>query len=360
MFNFSELKQIHLEITNNCQASCPMCSRNHHGGIENPLIKITNWTLDQYKQIISPAVLNQIESIFFCGNFGDPLLNNDLLEMIEYTANTNPSVAVRIHTNGSLRNVSWWKKLAEVMPKDNYVIFALDGLEDTHSIYRIGTDYNQILKNAKAYINAGGQAEWAFIRFQHNAHQVDAARDIAKEIGFNSFVVKDSSRFLVDKQFPVLDKQGNVTNYLEPANESKIVFLVKSDIDNYRKIVDQSDIDCYALKNREVYIDAKGQLFPCCWIASIPYNYIEPNETMAVKQEILKQYHSLINDLGGVDQVDTNKHSIEDIINSNEYQTVWNKYWHGETKLISCVRACGVNKLSKPKDQFTDRDNFNE
>ena len=39
MFSFSDLENIHLEITNRCQASCPMCSRNYHGGLENPLIK---------------------------------------------------------------------------------------------------------------------------------------------------------------------------------------------------------------------------------------------------------------------------------------------------------------------------------
>ena len=57
MFKFSELRQIHLEISNRCQASCPMCSRNYHGGQDNPLIKGKDWTLDEFKQIMSPEVL---------------------------------------------------------------------------------------------------------------------------------------------------------------------------------------------------------------------------------------------------------------------------------------------------------------
>lgn len=360
MFKFNELKQIHLEITNNCQASCPMCSRNHHGGLDNPLIKISNWTLDQYKTAISAEVLAQVESVFFCGNFGDPLLNNDLLSMVRYTRDTNPNVGLRIHTNGSLRNAAWWQHLAEAMPANHQVVFALDGLADTHSIYRVGTDFDQILKNAKHFIDAGGVAEWVFIRFKHNAHQVEEARKIAMDLGFKSFVIKDSSRFLIDKRFPVLDKDGHVTNYLEPASESKIVFITKKDIDDYKTIVEQSSIDCYALKIKEVYIDAKGHLFPCCWLASIPYNYIEPNDTMAVRMEILEQYKALIHDMGGIGKLDVFKHSIQDIINSTEYQTVWERYWHGEDKLITCARSCGVNKLSKPIDQFIAKDRVND
>ena len=65
MFKFSELHQIHLEITNNCQASCPMCSRNHHGGIDNPLIKINSWTLEHFRHTINQEVLDQINALYF-------------------------------------------------------------------------------------------------------------------------------------------------------------------------------------------------------------------------------------------------------------------------------------------------------
>ena len=33
MFKFNQLRDIHLEITNACQASCPMCPRNINSGI---------------------------------------------------------------------------------------------------------------------------------------------------------------------------------------------------------------------------------------------------------------------------------------------------------------------------------------
>jgi MoaA/NifB/PqqE/SkfB family radical SAM enzyme len=103
VFKFNELESIHLEISNRCQASCPMCPRNIHSGIENPSLKINDWSYDDFVRIVSPEVLSQIKELNFCGSFGDPMMNNDLIRMCEYVKETAPSTIVGIHTNGSLR-----------------------------------------------------------------------------------------------------------------------------------------------------------------------------------------------------------------------------------------------------------------
>jgi len=357
VFKFSELQQIHLEITNNCQASCPMCSRNYHGGIDNPLIQINNWTLDQFKHTINLEVLSQVRSLYFCGNFGDPLLNNDLIEMIEFAVANNPTIEIRVHTNGSLRGTQWWERFAKAMPSNHLVIFGIDGLEETHSLYRIGTDFNTIIRNAKSFIRAGGIAEWAFIRFKHNSHEVESAKELASEIGFQHFVMKDSRRFLLDKKFPVLDKNNNITHYLEPASESKIVFIDRKVLDNYNQIVESSTINCQAKNNKEIYIDAHGRVFPCCWLANTSYSYTNDSTTLEVRQAITNQYNDMIKDFGGLDNIDTNYHSVQSIIDSENYQNLWSTYWTNP-KMITCARECGVNKLSKPIDQFVERTQY--
>ena len=103
MFKFSELETIHLEITNNCQASCPMCARNYHGGQENPLVKINGWTLDEFKTIFTDEVMRQLKGVYFCGNFGDPILNNDLIPMIKHLADNAPDLVVNIHTKTDMK-----------------------------------------------------------------------------------------------------------------------------------------------------------------------------------------------------------------------------------------------------------------
>jgi MoaA/NifB/PqqE/SkfB family radical SAM enzyme len=84
VFSINQLQSIHVEISNRCQAKCPMCSRNHHGGIKNPLLKESDWTIQQFKNIFTPVIKQQIKKITFCGNFGDPLLNFHFVKMLDY------------------------------------------------------------------------------------------------------------------------------------------------------------------------------------------------------------------------------------------------------------------------------------
>jgi MoaA/NifB/PqqE/SkfB family radical SAM enzyme len=304
---------------------------------------------------MTKEVLDQLDSFYFCGNFGDPLLNNDLLEMCEYATSTSPNIKIRIHTNGGARSKAWWKKLAKVLPTNHLVIFAIDGQPGTHELYRIGTTYEKIIENATAFISAGGNAEWAYIRFKHNEHQVDIARTEAARLGFKNFVMKDSSRFLLEKRFNVVDTAGRNTHTLEPSQYSEIKFVDRAAIKRYKEIVQASDINCQAIQLKEIYIDAFGRVFPCCYIAMIPYipTYVDPN-IFHIREQILQEYQELIASLGGIDNVDAQQKSIKDIINSNEYQTVWAEYWK-EKKLITCARTCGqmpADNFSKPMDQF--------
>jgi len=348
MFKFNELNQIHLEITNNCQASCPMCNRNINGGLDNPLIKIRNWTFEDFKTIMSEQVLSQIESYYFCGNFGDPILNNDLIKMCAWSKVTAPTVRVAVHTNGGARNADWWRTLAQALPSDHRVVFALDGLEDTHHLYRVGTKYETVIENAQAFIDAGGKAEWVFIKFKHNEHQVEEARRRSIELGFKSFVLKNSSRFILEPKVEVVDRTGNLMHYIEPATDVPLKFIDKKIIDAYKQVVDKSVIDCKAQRQKEVYIDAYGDMFPCCWLASVPYSYINPDDALEVRTEMLRQHNEMVASLGNIN---TKKRSIQDILESEQYQTVWDTYWT-TNKLITCARTCGDGNFAKPKDQI--------
>jgi hypothetical protein len=73
-----------------------------------------------------------------------------------------------------------------------------------------------------------------------------------------------------------------------------------------------------------------------------------------VHDKILKQYYELVDSLGGLDTVDAMKHHIQDIINADVWQNVWNEYWT-DKKLITCARVCGKTQTSKPIDQFIKR-----
>lgn len=356
MFNFNDLEDIHLEITSNCQASCPMCIRNYHGGIKNPLLKLSDWSYKDFENIMTREVLTNINSFYFCGNFGDPIINDNLISMIDYATKTNPKLNIRIHTNGSARSTEWWKKLAQSLPAFHKVIFAIDGLQDTHSLYRIGTNFNKILNNAKSFIQAGGTAEWCFIKFKHNEHQVESARDLAEALGFYLFTEKNTSRFIGKPEFDVYDKNGNVAYTLEQPTDTITSHIPEEYVKNYSNILNSAEIDCYVKKTKEIYIDAQRNVFPCCFLASAPYVYSSEKDIVkSFRNEVYDQYKDMRKTLG-----DTNalNRTIKEIINSKEWQTSWKDYW-GEKKLLTCARTCGkIKNVSQPKDQFANTTGF--
>ena len=52
MYNYADIKSIHLEVTQNCQANCPMCDRNMNGKGINPHINLDELSLEDCKKIL--------------------------------------------------------------------------------------------------------------------------------------------------------------------------------------------------------------------------------------------------------------------------------------------------------------------
>ena len=363
MYKFNEIKTVHFEITSLCQAKCPMCARNHHGGLPNPLLKESDINLDFFKSFMTIDFVKQLESISLCGNFGDPILHKDLLEIVEYVATANPNIKIDLHSNASARTTAWWESLAKVMPRRHVVHFGIDGLEDTHALYRIGTDFNKIIENAKAFIAAGGVAQWNFITFKHNEHQQEICRQMAKDLGFESFQEKQTSRFIGERQFDVFDKNGNITHKLEEPTERKIVFLDRKTVENYKEVVKTATIICEVEDHKSIYIDAQGHVWPCCFTAGVPYLYSAPTQLLAnFKDDSRATLKVVIDQLGGMDGINLRNRTIQEIVDSAEWQTIWDQAFKDNSVLI-CARVCGKfpeAKISQCRDQFLELENFNE
>jgi hypothetical protein len=342
MFKFDELKRVHIEITNRCQASCPMCPRNIHGGISNPLLSTNEWSLDDFIKIFPVDILTHLERINFCGNFGDPLMNNNLIEMCEYIKINAPNIRLEIHTNGSLRSTEWWKNLYQALPINHIVVFALDGLADTHSLYRVGTNYNLILKNARTFIEAGGNAEWMFIRFKHNEHQVTAAEQVSNELGFTKFTVKNSRRHA--RPFPVVDETGTFLYNLEQPSDSTVKFVSKSDIQGHQKWPNADKINCVAIKDNELYIDAHYQLSPCCMIGAFLYtNYdVDLLKTYDLFQEdsVIEEGSRVREQVLGFPRLNVLESGLKDIVETDQWQTMWQQKWKDKSS-STCIIMCG-------------------
>jgi hypothetical protein len=357
MFKFNQLDKIQIEITNRCQASCPMCPRNIHGGISNPLLKLNDWTLLDFSKIFTVEVLTQLRFINFCGDFGDPILNNELIPMCQYLAKTKPNIQVQIHTNGSARNENWWQELATSLPVNHSVVFALDGLADTHAVYRIGTDYNKVIDNARAFIQAGGNAEWCFIRFKHNAHQVKQAQQLSVDLGFKNFILKNSKRF--SRPFPVVDKLGQLLYNIEQPEDTPIEFVGKSQVAGHQQWRNADKINCQSLNDKELYIDAHYLLSPCCMVGAFLYTNYDSN---LLKEYNLYEEDSVLEEGALVQaqvlafpKLNVLEVGLKQIVETDMWQTMWQKKWN-EKSSSTCIIMCGPNSpyISTDEQKITE------
>jgi hypothetical protein len=338
-----------------------MCPRNIHGGIENPLLNLNDWTYKDFVTIFNEESLKQINAILFCGNFGDPVLNNDLPKMCQYLKESNENIFVGIYTNGSIRSVQWWKDLINYLPPNHEINFALDGLEDTHSIYRIGTDYNKILDNAKAFIESGGIANWVFIKFKHNQHQIEQAKTISEKLGFKEFMPKNSKRF--GKNFPVIDRNGSILYHIEQNTHSTISHVEHVDLVDYKNWKKATEIDCFADATKELYIDAHFNLMPCCMIASFihtnydrsiyeKYDLIDESSIIDIGKVVQTEILSLVEEFGGFHSLNAKQHGIKKIMDSEVWQELIKSKWANKQS-SACIILCSKDSpYIKTNDQW--------
>lgn len=257
MLALDKIVWLHAEITNRCNAHCPACARNNSGYGLRSSITLTDLPVERFCEIISQ--LPALETVQLCGTFGDPVASKNLLEIIQISVDKN--YEVQIHTNGSLKTKEWWRDLADKLRTIKHsVVFGIDGLKGIHEIYRQGTDFDKIIENAEAFIQNGGNAEWQFLTFKHNVHQIKDCMRLGQRLGFKKFTVKKSIRV-----------PNPARNYLTGKS-----YVIESDdkfdhtMNNHEKEVTVDD--CMHLSMPSIYVNADGTLAPCCYLTDVVYD----------------------------------------------------------------------------------------
>ena len=250
LFNLDQIKILHIEPTTVCQAACPQCAREDIESYNDDKHR-SELSLADIKQLIPENVVANLDKMFMCGNFGDPAAAKECLEIYQWFRDVNPGITLGMNTNGAIKNPDWWHRLGKLFNNSNdYVVFSIDGLEDTNHIYRRNVNWKRLIKNIQSFIDAGGCAHWDMLIFDHNEHQVDACQQLAKQLGFSWFRCKVSKRFFstpIDFLHP--PKKYNAPNVSKPTG-----------------------IDCHAKREQSMYLAANGELMPCCFMGSKSFN----------------------------------------------------------------------------------------
>jgi len=274
VISYQEIRDVHLEISSLCNASCPWCPRTFWGYPYNGGYPETNLSLVQAQQIFQPEFLQQLTSIRINGNFGDIVMNPQGPDIVDYFFSQNPDLYVSISTNGGARDKKFWTQLAQTPVT---VLFCLDGLEDTHHLYRQNTVWKTVIRNAEIFIEAGGRAIWKMIKFDHNQHQILECAQLSRRMGFADFQLIDEGR----NTAPVFDQHGQLThvlgNYTGEKEFEVLIYRKKNDEILLEDIVADrrpaQRIECETQKLRSIYISATGDVSPCCYTGFYPRSY---------------------------------------------------------------------------------------
>jgi sulfatase maturation enzyme AslB (radical SAM superfamily) len=207
-----------------------------------------------FEEIISS--LPNLYAIQLCGNLGDPIASAYINELINISKKY--AKKIQIHTNGSLRNTTWWKELAHTLADvEHDVWFGIDGMAGVHEIYRQGTDFDKIIKNAQAFIDHGGIATWQFIPYKHNEHQVFQCLKLSQTLKFKKFHVAKLYR---EKTLARHYKTGQEFD-LSPTDSMRSLI----NIDRVKLVVEQKN--CMHLSIPSIYVSSNGDISRCCYLA---------------------------------------------------------------------------------------------
>jgi MoaA/NifB/PqqE/SkfB family radical SAM enzyme len=269
----------HIEISSKCTLRCPRCARQE---VPNGLIN-TELDLEFFKRNFTPEfVLANVEKITFCGDDGDPIYAHDLISVIEYIKSIKP-VEIVIVTNGSHKKVQWWTQLGQLLDANDSVHFSIDGYDDaSNNLYRVNSDYNSIIVGLQALrATSGCKIIWAAIAFKFNEEHLDTIKEFAHSLGVDRFQLTKSTKFgSVYPSYGVDDPLQPSVNYVSSTHrfEREVTAFVESSewaaipfINN--KLFNQTKsrngvTPLCEIGNKGLYIDARGRLFPCCWVAN--------------------------------------------------------------------------------------------
>ena len=384
VWNYENTHLVHVELSNRCNAACPLCPRYvNHSLRVNPELDLGSVSLDSFIKWFPLDFVQRSKSWIFCGTNGDPMMAKDAYEIVEYVAK-NSEAKIQINTNGSMRDVTFWKKmgtlLAEPCVNSRYVVFSVDGLEDTNHIYRRNVKWENVMKNMKSYVKSGALGLWDFLIFKHNEHQLVEAEALAKTIGV-TFSPKrpfgfDTHEPDTYQDMMVYDEEGNFIYKIEPASEEfrlnksikkfeisedkiwlpskdkrtkesiekKWDETIKNNLNDFKfperfKGKSVSCKSCHKI-GMEIYVDCKGNVMPCCFVGTMYNSNFENKETLQIRKEI-NNY--------GLNKISLNDYSLNEILDSDYLEVVFASRWENaksdDDKMVYCFNTCSVNHI---------------
>jgi MoaA/NifB/PqqE/SkfB family radical SAM enzyme len=342
----SKVHKFQFDVTSHCNARCGACVRNKDGGDTEPELALNHFDIDLWKRICTKDTKGwYIGQLALNGNWGDPMMHPNLVEMVRIWIENHPETFITINTNGSMRGEKFWFDLAKQLRKypAHQVNFAVDGLEDTHHIYRRRTDFKKIIQNIKSFNEAGGSGRIIMTLFEHNQHQVEELKNLAETLKCRQFVTRSSHQGgdirINDKDEKYVIKKSNMKEqewWFEQNDEFTI--SDQPDSDYWMHITEvlkdskfMNETKCPWYNEGEIQIDPFGTVWPCCHVSLYGVNLSKQSLKTNCDETIIERRteNSLF------------KYSLQEILSNDWYNHHLDTVVK-EAKWEVCKRSCGV------------------
>ncbi|MCB0367025.1 MAG: radical SAM protein [Bdellovibrionaceae bacterium] len=332
--NIDQIQSIHIEPTSRCNLLCPKCARTYHGA-KAPSLPIADleWGAG-IDGLFTEKLSRQLKLVMYCGNYGDPAASPHICRFLEELLSRGVKFQA-LYSNGSLKSPDWWRHLSGLLKNRGQLIFSIDGLEDTNSLYRVNSNWEKIEENLSAAVGGGCSVRWDFLVFHHNRHQIDDAIALARKLGVKEFNVKRSARYFHEHPLPNYDRTTDV----RPEEEARIwdepiAAQDLRDKKSFERYVRSTSVTCKT-KHAEpsIYIDFQGAVWPCCWLPAAQYTVgddIQKSQFDTLLDRYDPGFNSII------------KHHIGEILSHPFFQSDLERFWlPDDRRLFVCGRTCG-------------------
>jgi len=267
----------HIEPSSICTLKCPRCARAE---VPESLLN-RQLSLAFFKHQMGESLINEIKKITFCGNDGDPIYCNDLIPIIKWIKEINPTLNIVLITNGSYKNNKWWGDLGTTMNEFDEIHFSLDGYDQqSNEKYRINSNWDSIIDGITAFnnVNSVTYKVWASIAFKFNEDKTDIQKELATLYNFDCYQMTLSTKF--ESKYPLaypndeLEPSGDLipSGYRFERIDSLLTdkFRFSETIKEIykEKIKNTDDPKLCTIGNKGLFLNSHGEFYPCCWVAN--------------------------------------------------------------------------------------------
>ncbi len=254
--------KLSIESGNICNLRCPLCPTGQH----DPSARKGLMPFQTFKKAVDE--LGQGLLLLRLYDWGEPLLNPELVPMIEYASAM--SIPVKISTNLSLEldNAQIRSLLSSGLRK--MYISCNAASPETYPVYHVGGNFQKVVENLKLLVERkrelGSSTElvWLFHVFSHNEHEIEKARKMAKELGVR-LEIKRMRPDMGKEIFETAEEAIHRDGHWLPKNPEYNMF----DMEKKRP---RKPFSCDLLWT-ETVINWDGAVLPCCSVYSEKYAF---------------------------------------------------------------------------------------